>query len=205
MLRVMLSDEDVHKRLSGKVFVHLSHFNPLPEGRVVSEFPTKEYFFNALAASSALPGFSGEPLFTTFEGRIAADGGFTRNTPFFRDGERTQLVIALGWLKYSALYTCSPLDPNHETLVWQGMDDAVSMLLGRDAPALHILAAGQSTESIVPGLYYYLFFDVISWMCWMLTAFGPAMLVVLLTAVAAMKVVAMQRLQIGAVVSIDKK
>eukprot|EP00929_Paragymnodinium_shiwhaense_P037492 TRINITY_DN19970_c0_g1_i2.p1 TRINITY_DN19970_c0_g1~~TRINITY_DN19970_c0_g1_i2.p1 ORF type:complete len:531 (-),score=111.82 TRINITY_DN19970_c0_g1_i2:178-1770(-) len=181
-VRLMLPSENVHKELSGKLFVHMTQFEPFPTSRVVSEFPSKQVLFDALMASAAIPGFTGEPVISSFEGRLACDGGISRNTPVFRDGVRQQLVINLGWLQYSALHTFSPLDPHHERIVFQGMDDAVKMLAGEEIRPLEVIADGRTLEkSLFKDVHHLLIFDITSWAFY---SFGPMLLFFTLTALA---------------------
>lgn len=96
----------------------------------VSEFSSPEALYDALAASSAIPFFTGQPFFMRWKDRLAMDSGFTCHTPVFTDGLRPQLVVNLGALDYPILYTFSPTDPNHENLVMRGQDDIVALLQG---------------------------------------------------------------------------
>lgn len=190
MLRVCLHQQDVHTRLSGRVFVHFTQFTPLPVSRVVSEFSSKQQLYDAISASACIPGFSGDPAVCWYDGKLTVDGGLSNNTPIFRDEQRQQIVINLAWLQYSALYTFSPLDPHHEDLVWQGMDDAIGMLEGRVIRPLIVIdhdvpnkqpSAFQDVPVHERALHHMLLFDIISWGFY---AFGHGLLFAMISLIA---------------------
>merc|ERR1711937_1038014 len=85
-----------------------------------------------------MPGLSGEPIGTTYDGKYCVDGGIALNTPTFWDNRRDQLVINLGALTYPFLYTLYPLDTNHLELVRAGQDDAINFLRGEEVESLQV-------------------------------------------------------------------
>ena len=114
-----------HEILSGRLHVSITCFDPavlLPRSILVSNFSTRKSLVDALAASAAMPGLSGEPIGTMYDGRFCVDGGIALNTPTFWDNRRDQLVINLGALTYPLLSTFYPIDKNHLELVRAGQD-----------------------------------------------------------------------------------
>jgi len=178
-LHVVMPSDDEHKKANGKVYVHMTQFTPWPQSRVVSNFSSRQMYFDALAASSTVPGFSGNPLLSRFEGVISGDGGFTMNLPIFRDGLRTQLVINLGFIQLGALYTFAPLDPNPEVLVLQGIDDVIKLLKGGDVRPLEVLSSDEleAQGRYWPFYHYLLLYDIA---IWGLYGFGPQVLCAIL-------------------------
>merc|ERR1719419_1065063 len=140
MRQFFKDEESPHEKLSGKLFVSLTTFNGFrPINELVSEFETKSEFLDALSAGGAIPFFTGEPLTSRYKGRIAIDGGFTLNTPIFTDGKNPQILINLGYVDYPMRYTLSPLDKNHDKLVFQGMDDIVAFFRGAEVKSLKLI------------------------------------------------------------------
>jgi predicted acylesterase/phospholipase RssA len=108
---------NAHEILSGRLHVSITCFHPSPRAIVVSNFSTRQSLIDALAASAAMPGLSGEPILTKYNGRFCVDGGLALNTPTFWDNKRDQLVINLGALTYPVSSTFYPIDKNHLELV----------------------------------------------------------------------------------------
>lgn len=136
---------NAHEILSGKLHVSITCFNPSPRAILVSNFSTRQSLIDALAASAAMPGLSGEPILTKYDGRFCVDGGIALNTPTFWDNKRDQLVINLGALTYPLLSTFYPLDKNHLELVRAGQDDAIKFLRGEEVESLQVVV-GQDVE-----------------------------------------------------------
>jgi len=117
------------------MFISITQFDGIwPQNTLVSEFTSKTDLIDAFAASASIPFFTANPLWSTFRGKAAIDGGFTNNTPIFHDKKNAQLVINLGYASYPLAYTIQPADANHETLVYEGMDDIVTLLSGEGRP-----------------------------------------------------------------------
>ncbi len=147
MMEHTLGDNpEAHVTLSGKLFVSVSVFDGIAvKNELVSEFESKKDLVDSLVAGAAIPGFTGEPFFASFRGRVAMDGGVTLNTPVFKDALNPQIVVNLGYVKYSLANTFGPVDRNHEVLVYQGMDDALNLLSGRGevVKALQLVGRGE--------------------------------------------------------------
>jgi len=66
-------------------------FDLWPRSLVGSTFSTKQHLLEALSASSAIPFLTAEPFFSSFEGKLAIDGGPLLDNPIFTDSVRDQL------------------------------------------------------------------------------------------------------------------
>ena len=81
----------MHRQLSGKLRVAMIVFDLWPRSLVGSTFSTKQHLLDALSASSAIPFLTAEPIFSSFEGKLAVDGGQLLDNPIFTDSVRDQL------------------------------------------------------------------------------------------------------------------
>merc|ERR1712146_308608 len=62
------------------------------------------------------------------------------------------------------MYTLFPIDPHHEELVRQGMDDIVQLLLGADVRALQIVFPGSQPQyASAYSALHVLQFDILPW------------------------------------------
>jgi len=198
MMKHTLPGDDVHEYLSDKLSVSITVFELWPRNVLVNKFNTKDEVVDALVAGASIPGFTGNPIFERWQGKVAMVGGVTLNTPIFQDGRNPQLVINLGYVKYPVAYTFGPLDPNHERLAYEGMDEIVGMLTGRgETKALRIIqregAAEEGGEDndilnvinkMIEQAKHFLEFDAIPWG---LYGFGFEYLVATLIAIASLR------------------
>ena len=179
-----LADLDDWRSMNNKVFVSVTQFDGLwPKNNLVSEFTSKEDLINAFVASASIPFFTAYPIWGTFRGGVALDGGLTLNTPVFSDKLNAQLVINLGYAKYPLKYTFQPRDSSHEGIVYDGMDDIVTLLRGEGRPLAVELISGIAdveskeeceggeegaeveweTHPFLDGLLHFLRFDFFPW------------------------------------------
>ena len=82
---------NAHRQLSGKLRVAMIVFDLWPRSLVGSTFSTKQHCLDALSALSAIPFLTAEPFFSSFEGKLAIDGGPLLDNPIFTDSVRDQL------------------------------------------------------------------------------------------------------------------
>ena len=124
------------------------------------------------------------------------DGGVTLNTPIFEDRKNPQIVINLGYVPYATGFTFSPTDPNHETLSFQGMDDAVKFLTGRgSSDAIHLINVGGeddgggasdgdegvlvAAKELLEDVAHFFYYDILSWASF--TGFGFELIIVFIS------------------------
>ncbi len=116
--------EDAHERCNGRVFISITRIeNGLLKNEMVSHFESREDVLQCCMASSQLPFISCKGFGSRFRGRLVLDGGFTSNTPHFRDEiskNRAQLVFHLSEIPYPLSLGLNPADPCIEVLVFRG-------------------------------------------------------------------------------------
>jgi len=199
VVREMLNqsiDQRAHEELSGVLSVTVATLSwPHPSNAFfiwkqfsVTDFPTRKVLIDALAASAAIPGFTGTCFFNLFvcdwgeedealwlPRSVSVDGGIVANTPVFTDGAREQLVINLGFLEYSNVHTFTPTDPNHDELIRLGQDHALALLkrssggwAGGDAiddSPLRVISADDAmvTDAYGAGFMRFIDLDAVPW------------------------------------------
>eukprot|EP00899_Mesostigma_viride_P006147 jgi/Mesvir1/15533/Mv03183-RA.1 len=80
--------EDAHERCSGRMAVSITHFAPLPKGKVVTHFSSKEDLVDAIVAGCYTPFYAGLGIGTNFRGQ-----------PFHSDGVMTHFITPTGRAK----------------------------------------------------------------------------------------------------------
>lgn len=122
---------DAYERCSGRCFLSITVFDPLPRNLIVSSFTSNDDLFEAALASSLIPLVTSPGLGATFRGMRVCDGGLLNNCPTFADGARRQLVVDLGEVRYPMAALVSPCDPCIEALVLSGALQMARFLEGR--------------------------------------------------------------------------
>ena len=121
--------DDVHKICSDKLYISITVFKNLYLQNIsVSKFNSKKELIDTIKASCSIPFFVNNNLFFKYGNYQALDGCFTRNTPYFTDNLRKQIIVKIFLIEYQNLNIFSLETDYQLKYIQKGQNDFINFI-----------------------------------------------------------------------------
>lgn len=124
---------NAHLLCSGKLFLSMSEIDGCHiKNKTVSNFRSKDELINFIKCSCAFPIFTHPNIYLRFKNRKYIDGCFSKNTPYFEDKIREQVIIKIFFIKYHNFNLFNLETSKHIRYYQKGYKNFISFLKGKN-------------------------------------------------------------------------